>query len=182
MLIADIIVLVGCIVFVLIGALVGFGKGLKFFTSGIFGVIISVFVCYLVYGFVLNLGFVRSLLDRFNEWLAGRGSVGTFFSDIHIDRVLLAVVLFVIVQILRVIIVKIIKSVVEINVLPIKIINRILGIVFFFAVAIAILLIVFQIVAWVGGTTASDFANKLSGSVFKLDVLFQKNPLTSMFS
>ena len=41
MITADIIVLVGCILFVLIGAMVGFGKGLKFFTSGIFGIIIS---------------------------------------------------------------------------------------------------------------------------------------------
>ena len=89
---------------------------------------------------------------------AGQGSVGTFFADIHIDRIVLAVVLFVIVQIIRVIIVKIIKGIVEINMLGFKIINRILGMAFMFAVALAILLVVFQIVAWVGGDTAANFA------------------------
>lgn len=182
MLTADIIVLAGSLLFMLVGAIVGFGKGLKFFTSGIFGVIISVFVCYIIYGFVLDWEFVRNLLDKFNAWLAEQGSVGTFFADIHTDRIALAVALFAIVQIIRIIVVSIIKSIVEINVLGLKIINKLLGIVFFFAVALAILLVVFQIVAWVGGDTATDFAEKLGGSIFKLDVLFENNPLKSVFA
>ena len=89
--------------------------------------------------------------------------------------------LFVIVQIIRVIIVKIIKGIVEINMLGFKIINRILGMAFMFAVALAILLVVFQIVAWVGGDTAANFAAKLDGSVFRLDALFENTPLRSVF-
>lgn len=181
MLTADIIVLAGSLLFALIGLIIGFGKGLKFFTGGIFGIIISIFVCYVIYGLVLDWDFVRNLLDRFNEWLQGQGSVGTFFADIHVDRIVLAVVLFVIVQIIRVIIVKIIKGIVEINMLGFRIINRILGMAFMFAVALAILLVVFQIVAWVGGDTAANFAAKLDGSVFRLDALFENNPLKSVF-
>ena len=181
MITADIIVLVGCILFVLIGAMVGFGKGLKFFTSGIFGIIISVFVCYLIFGFVLDWDAVRNLLDKFNDWLKDSGDVGTFFADIHTDRILLAIVLFIIVQILRIIIVKIIKGIVEIDNILFKIINKILGAVFFFAVALAILLIVFQIVAWIGGDTAANFASELKDSIFKLDDLFANNPLKAIF-
>ena len=183
MLTADIIVLAGCALFVILGIIVGFGKGLKFFTSGIiFGTIISIFVCYLIYGFVLNWQFVRDLLDRFNEWMAGQGDVGTFFADIHTDRIVLAVVLFIIVTIVRVIVVNIIKSVVEIDNVFFKLINKVLGAAFFFAVALAILLIVFQIVAWVGGETATNFAESLSGSIFRLDDLFANNPLRAVFS
>ena len=181
MMTADIIVLVGCILFVLIGAMVGFGKGLKFFTSGIFGIIISVFVCYLIFGFVLDWDAVRNLLDKFNDWLKDSGDVGTFFADIHTDRILLAIVLFIIVQILRIIIVKIIKGIVEIDNILFKIINKILGAAFFFAVALAILLIVFQIVAWIGGDTAANFASELKDSIFKLDDLFANNPLKAIF-
>ena len=181
MITADIIVLVGCILFVLIGAMVGFGKGLKFFTSGIFGIIISVFVCYLIFGFVLDWDAVRNLLDKFNDWLKDSGDVGTFFADIHTDRILLAIVLFIIVQILRIIIVKIIKGIVEIDNILFKIINKILGAAFFFAVALAILLIVFQIVAWIGGDTAANFASELEDSIFKLDDLFANNPLKAIF-
>ncbi len=182
MLTADIIVLAGSVLFALVGLIVGFGKGLKFFTSGIFGIIISVFVCYVIFGFVLNWGFVSDLLGKFNDWLRENGSVGTFFADIHTDKIVLAVALFVVVQIIRIIIVKIIKGIVEINMLGFKIVNRILGVAFMFAVALAILLVVFQIVAWVGGDTAADFAAKLDGSVFRLDDLFANNPLNSVFS
>ena len=125
MITADYIVLGVLVVFVLIGALVGFGKGLKFFTSGIFGVIISVFVCYLIFGLVLSWDFVAELLGKFSDWLREQGSVGTFFADIYIDRVVLAVVLFIIVQIVRIIVVKIVKGIVEINNVVFKVINRI---------------------------------------------------------
>ena len=182
MITADIIVLIGFILFVLIGAVVGFGKGLRFFTSGIFGVIISIFVCYLIYGLVLDIDAVRELLDRFNEWLAAQGSVGKFFADIHTDRVVLAVVLFIIIQIIRVIIVKIIKGIFEINNVLFKIINKIFGAAFFFVVALAILLIVFQIIAWIGGDTYADFLASLDGSIFKLDELLINNPLNSVFA
>ena len=182
MITADIIVLVACIIFVLIGALAGFGKGLKFFTSGIFGVIISIFVCYLIFGLVLDWDAVRELLQKFNDWLAAQGSVGTFFADIHTDRIVLAVVLFIIIQILRIIVVKIIKSVVEINNVLFRIINKILGAAFFFAFALAILLIVFQIIAWIGGDTYANFLAKLDGSIFRLDDLLINNPLNSIFA
>ena len=182
MLTADYIVLGLLLVFVLIGALVGFGKGLKFFTSGIFGIIISVFVCYLIFGLVLSWSVVSDLLARFNEWLREQGNVGTFFADIYIDRVVLAVVLFIIVQIVRIIVVKIVKGIVEINNVVFKVINRILGSAFFVAVAMAVLLIVFQIVAWIGGDTAANFAANLDGSAFRLDDLFVNNPLNAIFA
>lgn len=182
MITADYIVLGVLVVFVLIGALVGFGKGLKFFTSGIFGVIISVFVCYLIFGLVMSWDFVAELLGKFSDWLREQGSVGTFFADIYIDRVVLAVILFIIVQIVRIIIVKILKSVFEINNILVKVINRILGAVFFAAVFAAGLLIVFQIFAWIGGDTAANFLLNLDGSALLLDQLFLNNPLNSIFS
>ncbi len=168
--------------FALLGLFVGFGRGLKFFTSGIFGIIISIFVCYLIFGLVLDISFVGDLCDKFNDWLTEQNSVGAFFADIHIDYVVLAVVLFIIVQIVRIIIVKIIRGVVEINNKAVKVINKVLGVVFFLAVLTAIVLFVFQIVAWVDGSTAESFTEALSGSFFKLDVLFENNPLRSVFS
>ena len=181
MLVADYIAIGALVVFALLGFLVGFGKGLKFFTSGIFGVIISVFVTYLLFGLVYDLSFVKELLDKFNNWLREQGDVGTFFADIYTDRIVLAVAIFIIVQIVRVIIVKIIKSIVEIDNVVFKIINKTLGLVFFVAVLAALVLIVFQIIAWIGGETAQNFANQLKDSVIGLDWLFENNPLNSIF-
>lgn len=182
MLTADYIVLGLLAVFVLIGAVVGFGKGLKFFTSGIFGVIISVFVCYLIFGLVLNWGFVNDLLERFRNWLYEQGSVGTFFADIYIDKVVLAIVLFIIIQIVRMIIVKILKSIFETENILFKVINKIFGAVFFAAVFVALLLFVFQIFTWIGGDTAANFLSNFEGSALLLDKLFLNNPLNSIFS
>jgi hypothetical protein len=42
-------------------------------------------------------------------------------------------------------------------------------------------LIVFQIIAWVGGESAESFLSQLSGSVFKIDNVFLNNPLNKMF-
>ena len=181
MLTADIIAVVAFIVILLLGALAGFGRGLKFFTSGIFGIIISVIVCYFIFGLALDLSFVKQLCNNFNEWLNEKGSVGSFFADIHLDYVVLAIILFVIVQIIRIIIVKVISGVFEINNPVFKVINRALGAVFFLLVALALVLIIFQIVAWIGGTTAKNFLDSLEDSLFGLDALYENNPLLSVF-
>lgn len=180
MLTADIIALIALLVFVLLGVLLGFGRGLKFFTSGIFGFIISVFVCYLIFGLVLDLGFVKRLCDDFLAWLEQSGSVGSFFASIHIDYVVLAIVLFIIVQIIRIFVVKLVRAVLEINNPVFRVINKVLGAAFFVLVLFAIVLVVFQIVAWIGGTTAQNFLQSLDGSLFGLDALFENNPLLSI--
>lgn len=182
MLTADIVIMVAFIVFVLLGVILGFGRGLKFITSGIFGIIISIFVCYLIFGLVLDISFVKDLCDDLLVLLENSGSVGSFFASIHIDFVVLAIVLFLIVQILRIIIVKIIKGVVEINNPACKVINKVLGAVFFALLLIAVVLILFQIVALIGGTTAENFLAGLDGSLFGLDALYNNNPLLSIIS
>ena len=48
-------------------------------------------------------------------------------------------------------------------------------------VVIMLTLIVFQIVAWVGGNSSVRFENWLSG-VFKLDWVYRHNPLNSLFA
>ena len=179
---ADVVVIVAFIVFALTGVVVGFGRGLKFFTGGVLGLIISVIVCYLIFGFVLDISFVKELCNKFLEWLNSKGSVGSFFADIHLDYVALAVVLFVIVQIIRIIIVKIIRRVFEIDNAAVKVLNKVFGAVLFVLVFVATMLIVFQIVAWVGSDTAENFLKNIQGSFFKLDDLYENNPLLSIFN
>ena len=79
---ADYIALAALVVSVVLGVGFGFGKGLKFFTSGIFGVSISIFVCYLIFGFVLDWDVVGNLLGDFNNWLREQGSLCIFCADI----------------------------------------------------------------------------------------------------
>ncbi len=180
MIVADWVALALVAAFFLAGVAAGFGKGLKFFTSGIFGIIISVFVCYSIGGLVLKLEFVRTLLDKFTAALTDKNGFCDFLLKIHVDVVVYYIVLFIIVQILRIIIVAILKNIAEINNAVFKIINRVLGAVFFLAVLTLIALTVFQIIQWIGGNTAQNFAQKLEGSFFKLDKLFENNPLLAL--
>jgi len=167
----------------LLGVVLGFGKGLKFFTSGIFGIIISVFVCYSIGGMVLRLEFVQNLLNRFAELWTGADKEGFFFdflAKIHPEIIVYYIVLFIAVQIVRIILVRILKHIAEAKLTVVKIINRVLGAALFVAMAVLITLTVFQIIHWVGGTTAEELLANLEGSVFGLDKLFTNNPLLGL--
>ncbi len=84
---------------------------------------------------------------------------------IRLDVVIYYIILFVVVQLLRIIIVMIIKHVTQSKNVIIRIINRTLG---------AVLFLALKIIGWVGGDTAMNLYDSLTGSAFKLDVLFEK--------
>lgn len=170
MVLADWIAIGIVIVFLALGALIGFGSGLKFFTSGIFGIIIGVVVCALVGTVFLEVGFVRDLLDK----LAACWADVEFLNKIRLDAVIYYVILFVVVQILRIIIVTIIKHVSESKNILIKIVNKTLGAVMFLAIGVLLAFLALKIIGWVGGDTAMNLYDSLTGSAFKLDVLFEK--------
>ncbi|MDE7087095.1 MAG: hypothetical protein K2O67_02770 [Clostridia bacterium] len=165
------------LVTVLLGSLLGFGKILKFFTSGIFGIIISVVVTYFCIGIVASWGFVQELMAKLLVAMqnANNGFVN-FLINIGIERIILGVALFIIIQLLRIIIVRIIKGVFEINNVVFKVINRALGVILLAGIVCMIGLITFHIVDLIGGTTAENFRQSLTG-VFKLEWVFDNNPL-----
>lgn len=177
MILADYIAIGLVAVFGAIGAIIGFGKGLKVFSKGIVGVCISAVVTYFLLGVVMDFGFVQTLLGRFVEYLNSTGNaVAKFFVIIRIDVIALAVVLFAIVQIIRILIVKLIEKIAESDNVAVKVINRIGGALFAVVVMAGLALIAMQIVKWanVGG---EEF---FEGSFFKLDVVFANNPLNSL--
>ena len=120
-----------------IGMMLGFGKLLKIFTGGIVGIIISVIVTYFFIGVVASWGFVQAIMGKLHTAMvnAENGFVN-FLIKIGIEKVILAVALFIVVQILRVLIVRIIKSIVEIENPVIRAFNRIGGMIFLYLIQI----------------------------------------------
>ena len=96
--------------------------------------------------------------------------------NIGIESIVLAVALFLIVQLVRVLIVNIIKGIVETNNVVIKLINKGLGLIFSLAFFIMVALIVFQIIHLIGGETAANFREYLTGALH-LDYVFDNNPM-----
>ena len=177
MVLVDWLILGLLIVFCIFGMLFGFGKGLKFFTGGIIGILISIFVCYALGGLIYKLGFVQDLLNKFIEVLANKkNGFCNFLLKIRIDIIVYYVALFLIVSIARIIIVRIIKNVVEIENVVLIIINKFFGIFLFVGVYFMLVLLVFWVVSLIGGGTAASFTNTLSQSKIGLKWLYDNNP------
>ncbi|MCD8308049.1 MAG: hypothetical protein LUD51_07490 [Clostridia bacterium] len=170
---ADWIALAFLVVFAAIGAIAGCGRVLKFFTSGIFGIIISVFACYCLGGLILGIPFIGDLLDKFASLWAGTA----FLETIHLEVIVYYIVLFIIVTLIRILIVRILKNILEIKFLPVKIINRVVGAVLLAGIMTVIALFVFQIIYWVYGADGNpELVEALSGA-FNLDQLYLNNPM-----
>ena len=126
MITADVIVIIALLLCLMLGSLMGFGKGLRLFTGGVFGRIISVVICYFLFGIVLSWGFVQDLLARFTAMLAEKDTwICNLLLQIRIDMIVFGAVLFLVVQILRHLVVHIVAGVFEIDNKAIRIINKI---------------------------------------------------------
>lgn len=168
MIVADwitIAIILGCIA---LGVFIGFGSGLKFFTSGIFGFIIGIGVCALFGTVFLDVGFVGEMLDK----LAANWADNEFLTKMHLEIIIYYVVLFAVVQLLRVILVLIITKLLEADTFITKFINKTLGAALFLALGILIAFLALKIIGWVGGATADGLYESLQGSLFNLDGLF----------
>lgn len=181
MITADVVVIIAFILCLVLGSVLGFGRVLRIFSDGIFGMIISVVLCYFLFGVVLSWGFVQDLLLKFTDTLAEKDSwILNILIRIRIDLVVFAIVLFGVVQLARKLVVHVVAEIFSGHNKVVSVLNRVLGIVFLTAFVIVFTLIAFQIVAWVSGTEGA-FYQSLSGSVFKLDSLFVDNPLNAVF-
>ena len=140
MLMVDWIALGIIVVFAAIGALIGFGRGLKFLTGGLFGIIISVVLCYIFGSMILGVPFVNDLLTKLAESIGGWSIVVT---------VIYYVVLFILFTLIRILIVKIIRKVAEADVLIMKIINKVFGAILMAAFGVLLGMLALQIIYWV---------------------------------
>lgn len=163
-------------VFIVLGMLFGFGKGLKFFTSGIVGVLISFVICYALGGLIFKLSFVQSALDAFRNVLAKNGSkFCEILLKIQIDLIVYYIALFIVVTILRIVIVIIIKKIVEMDNMFLIILNKTLGVVFFVFVLVVLIFFAFLIMALIKGADASAYSF-IENSKLRLDWLYEHNP------
>ncbi len=154
-----------------LGSLFGFGGIFKFFTTGVFGIIISVVVCFLI-GSAFY-GTFEPLLDKLQEAIVANDNwFCAFIGKLNIQVILYYVIMFVIVWLLRFIVVKIIKSISQSESKGIKIANRLLGAIFLVAILLLVCFFIFFIIGWVGGETADNFREYLAGGALRLDRLF----------
>ena len=179
MLTIDYIALAILLFSILIGATAGFGKVLKFITKGITGKIISVVVCYFIFGVVYSWQFVQDLLAKIMAYIPEEANF--FFKMLHTIRlevIVLAIILFIAVQLLRVLVVGLIDKIVEIDTPVMKIINKTLGVALAIAAVLMLTCIVFSFSALLGKGTEGTIYKAIEGSFIGIDTLYINNPIT----
>ena len=178
---ADWIALAIVVVSLVVGALVGFGKLLVFFTNKVFGWFTSAFVCYTFGGMFMNLEFVQDLLAKLASlWSNSDNFFLVFLTNIHPEIILFYIVLFLIVFLILKLLALLAKSILEINTKPLKVINAIGGALLLGATIILLGLVVLQVIYWVGGNTSDALLENLDHSLFGLDKLYLNNPLLGL--
>lgn len=123
----NIVFIIGLIVVAILGCFLGFGKSLKITTKGIFGIIISIIVCVMLGGTVKSITAVAEFIENIDTYFAGLWS---FLGTIHFGNVIYYLCFFVVVQIIRVVIVKIICKIDETDRKGLKIASKALGAVY----------------------------------------------------
>ena len=164
---------------ILLGSVLGFGRLLRIVASGWTGKIISVVICYFLFGIVLNWGFVQDLLNSFLELFGSEGFFAKLCRTIRLDVIVFAIVLFISVQILRKITVGIIEKIVEINNPVMRIINKTLGVLFGIALVLAIVMIVFSLSSLIGNGVEGTIYQSVKDSWFGLGKLYVNNPISN---
>lgn len=164
----DAVTLIVAIALAILGFSVGFGKVLRFFTKGVFGVILSVFLCATFGGMIQGIEIVGEWLEDLNAWL---GSAWSFLETIHLATVIYYVLLFCVIQVLRILIVKFIVAIFESELLVVRILNKILGAVLLVAVVFLLTLLVLACIQLFGG----DLSSSLDGTF--LGILYENNPV-----
>lgn len=169
----DSITLIIAIVLFGLGLALGFGRVLKFFTHGIFGMILSVFLCVTFGGMIAGIPAVADWIAALNAKL---GETWSFLGTIHFATVVYYIVLFFAMQILRIIAVRFIAQIFQADVLPMRIVNRALGAVASVAAVLLLVLLVFALVKIFENQGAvADFVKSLEGSF--LGTLYAHNPV-----
>lgn len=169
----DSVTLIAAILLAGLGLALGFGRTLKFFTKGIFGFILSVFICVSFGGMIAGIPAVAEWIGGLNAQL---GEAWSFLGTIHLATVIYYIVLFFAVQLVRILVVKLIAGLFAADVLPVRVINRILGAALMVAAVLLLVLLVFAVMAIFGETQGViDFVSKIDGTF--LGTLYTHNPI-----
>ena len=166
----DAATLIVAIVLAGLGLAVGFGRTLKFFTRGIFGFIISVFVCATFGGMIQGIPAVQNWLTSLNQ------SMGGFLQTIHLETIVFYVVFFLVVQVVRILAVKLIAGLFSADILPVRIVNRLLGMVLMVAAVFLLLLLVFAVFRVLQDISfVQNILDSLNGTF--LGKIYENNPV-----
>lgn len=169
----DTVFIISLIAVAVAGFFVGFGKSLKITTKGIFGIIISIIVCVLMGGTIKSINAVGGFIENADEYFTG---LWDFLGKLYFGTVVYYVCFFIIVQIIRIAIVKTIGKIDDIGNRGVKMVNKVFGAAFLPSFCFALLLL---FLAGLKLFESTDFAVNLLAKIDDtfLMTLYINNPI-----
>ena len=183
----SVIILVGFILSLLLGFLMGFGRVVKLITGGLVGVIFSVFVCVMFGGLIAEIPFVADLIAKGNAYFGDKAQI---LAKLNFATWIYYVILFLLVQIVRIILVKCIakmftpKEKGSAAYAVRNTVNRVLGLISLGATFVLVVFFVLAVVALFSDvpsvqTMLDEFASSDKTSIFYM--LYKNNPIDFSF-
>ncbi len=177
----DYIVLGILILSILIGLIFGLSKRIRKSSFGIVSILFALITTYSIVCVLLTIPQITNLLDSINVRMLEVGNPFLdFLVSIKINLIVLMFVILIIVLLVKHFIVNRISDLLELDNKFSKILNRVLGVIYSVLFSAVIVLIVFQIVFLVKGTSGALYDN-IQGSVFKMDYVYENNPIVNVF-
>jgi hypothetical protein len=178
----DTICIISILVSAIVGAIIGLGGTLKLVVGNLPGKIFSGIITYFLFGAVLSIPFVQDLMVKLVDRVVGKGGwLGKIFLALRLDLVTIVVALYFLILFLLKIVADLLAVSLEADTPAMQWVNRVGGAVFNIASVFVVVLIVFQLTNWVSGMGEGSFyVEYVQGSFFKLDALYQHNPLNSI--
>ena len=178
----DYIVLGILIISILIGLIFGLSKRIRKSSFGIVSILLALITTYSIVCVLLTIPQFKSFLDRINiRMLEVNNPFLDFLVTIKINLIVLMFVVLIIVLLVKRFVLNRISDLLELDNKFSKILNRVLGVIYSVVLSAAVVLIVFQIVFLVKGTSGTIY-DSIQGSVFKMDYVYENNPIVNVFN
>ena len=163
-----------------VGFFGGLGKVLTIVSKGIFGKIMTIVICYCVFGLVLDISSVKETL---NDFVSSLKYNPNFFKDIllflRVEMIAFVIGLYFFVRISLKLLARLVDICMSSDNKVLMIINKTLGIIFAVFFVFLFTLIVFQVTYWISGPSGAIY-EAVKGSFLGLDYLYLNNPLQSI--
>ena len=175
----NLIFIIAMLLIALIGFLLGFSRTLKFYFRGIFGFIVSIFLCIVLGGMIRNLSIVAGWLNSLNTFLQEKAGFLANWGTIAIYYI----ALFIVINIIKLIFTKMLIKFFGMNNIFMKIINKLLGLCFAVVMTLFLMWFIISIMQMIDQNKVDDLYAYFMGKNGKILVEILKwNPLKNLFA
>ncbi len=170
------------IISILIGLIFGLSKRIRKSSFGIVSILLALITTYSIVCVLLTIPQFKSFLDGINiRMLEKNNPFLDFLVNIKVNLIILMLIVLVLVLLVKRFVLNRISDLLELDNKVSKILNRVLGVIYSVVLSAAVILIVFQIIFLVKGTSGTIY-DSIQGSVFKMDYVYENNPIVNVFN